>query len=70
MYQEELTLPISHDEPKPWVVRTWRYHSHNDEYYLTKEDAWDACVSRIQAELDEWVEGVFDPDGKFFGRPE
>ena len=59
--QMSLDLPVAESEPKPWVVRVWRYGSSNDEPFVTREEAIEHMDSLEDAEC--WVEGVFCPDG-------
>lgn len=65
--QLEIILPESENEPKPWFVRVWRYHSYQDDFFATKEDAmeWFAIMDNSDG---HWVEGVFNPEGKLVYR--
>lgn len=65
-----LDLPESPDEPKPWYYLVWRWGSPTEYLCLNREDAWKQCTNRMMADLDEYVEGVFDPEDNFVGRPE
>lgn len=61
--QEALNIPQSDNEPKPWTIRVWRYHSYTDEPFLTYEEVIQEYMWRIDADMDEWVEGIYDPNG-------
>lgn len=61
---EELTLDLApvEGEPKPWVVRIWRYGSADDEPFVSREDAVEFALAMGDSDSC-YVEGPFAPDG-------
>lgn len=61
---EELTLDLApaEGEPKPWIVRIWRYGSAADEPFVSREDAVEYAIMRSEGD-DCSVEGPIAPDG-------
>lgn len=57
-----LDLPTAAGEPRPWIVRLWRFKVSEDVPFVTREDAIDYALG--MADSDQcYVEGPFAPDG-------
>jgi hypothetical protein len=60
--QLALDLPVTPDEPRPWEVSVWRYHTETREPFLTREEAIEFMASNIGGD-DCYIEGLYRPDG-------
>ena len=57
-----LELPPSADEPKPWIVEVWRFHSMTPEPFAAREDAVE--FGKELGEGDDCAVHVRDPEGR------
>lgn len=60
--QTALDLPVTADEPQPWTVSVWRYHTESREPFLTREEAVEYAAALADSD-DCYMEGVYGPSG-------
>jgi hypothetical protein len=52
-----LNLPLSEDEPNPYIVRWWKHRTEYKKPFVTLDSAFNFMLD--QQETDCWVEGIY-----------